>query len=194
MPTTNKKNKELYDDGILKKQTDNNIKYIIITTLQELINFIKKINSFINSEIIKCNINNIICDKLKYISILKMIYEIINDPIKIMSKTKLNIRSDEYTDKGYYYIKNLNISIQYRDTNTNLLEIINQCIENNISISMEIKLNNSASVVKLLFNKLIVEDKPIIKLSNTKNIKETIKEIKKYNIINKIKNIIKIVK
>ena len=98
----------------LSKDLDKNI---TINTLQDLIDFIKKINTFINSEIIKCIINNINCDKLKYRTILNMIYEIINDPIKIMSKTKLNIKSNEHTDKGYYYIKNLCIIITYIFTN-----------------------------------------------------------------------------
>jgi len=79
-----------------------------------------------------------------------MIYEIINDPIKIMSRTKLNIKLIEDKEKGFYYIEKLGISIQGCDSNKCLLEIINQCIENNIMISMEIKLINS--VVKLSFN------------------------------------------
>ena len=125
-------------------------KNITINTLQDLIDFIKKINTFINSEIIKCIINNINCDKLKYRTILNIIYEIINDPIKIMSRTKLNIKLIEDKEKGFYYIEKLGISIQGCDSNKCLLEIINQCIENNIMISMEIKLINS--VVKLSFN------------------------------------------
>ena len=131
----------------LSKDSDKNI---TINTLQDLIDFIKKINTFINSEIIKCIINNINCDKLKYRTILNMIYEIINDPIKIMSRTKLNIKLIEDKEKGFYYIKKLGISVQGCDSNKCLLEIINQCIENNIMISMEIKLINS--VVKLSFN------------------------------------------
>ena len=42
---------------------------VIIITLQDLIDYIKK-NTFIKSEIIKCIISNINCDKLKYITIL----------------------------------------------------------------------------------------------------------------------------
>ena len=67
-----------------------------------------------------------------------------------MSKTKLNIKLIEDKEKGFYYIEKLGISVQGCDSNKCLLEIINQCIENNIMISMEIKLINS--VVKLSFN------------------------------------------
>ena len=125
--------KEISDGVILIKQTNKITKNITINTLQDLIDFIKKYG-FIKSEIIKCIISNINCDKLKYRTILNMIYESINDPIKIMSKTKLNIKLIEEKEKGFYYIEKLGISIQGCDSNKCLLEIINQCIENNIMI------------------------------------------------------------
>ena len=46
-----------------------------------------------------------------------MIYESINDPIKIMSKTKLNIKLIEDKKKGFYYIEKLGISIQGSENN-----------------------------------------------------------------------------
>jgi hypothetical protein len=109
-----------------------------------------------------------------------------------MCITILNIKLNEYKDKGFYYIKKLDISVQGPDTNKCLLEIINQCIVNNIVILMEIKLNDN-SIVKLSFNdELIYLDKPIIKSKDTKDrIKDVMKEIKNTNTKNKIKELIK---
>ena len=78
--------------------------------------------------------------KNKYKSTLYNIYNLINDKIKIIKNTKLNIIALKKVDNGFYYSDNLGISVQGADSNKCLLEIITQCIENKIKLYMKIKL------------------------------------------------------
>jgi len=92
------------------------------------------------SIIYECLIDNKEFNKLKYKLILEQIYKIINDGTKIIKNTRLHIKTINKEDNGFYYLNNIGISIQGVDSNKSLLEIINQCIENKIKISMKIKL------------------------------------------------------
>ena len=100
--------------------------------------YIKEYN-FKKSIIQECKINNIEFTKLKYKSILEQIYKLINDGTKIIKNTKLNIKTIQKEDEGFYYLDNIGISIQGVDSNKCLLEIINQCIENEFELQMKIK-------------------------------------------------------
>ena len=113
-------------------------KNIILTDIKDLINY-----NFNNSLIIDCSINNIKILKLKYKLILNYIYHIINCGSTIIKNTKINIKTIEINDKGFYYLNKLGISIQGTESNKCLLEIINQCIHNNIQLHMKIKLINN---------------------------------------------------
>jgi len=115
------------------------IKCITITKLED----ITSDYNFNFSNILNCNINNINITKLKYKTICKYIYNIINDGSIIIKKTKLNIKTIIKTDNGFIYYSNLGISVQGADCNSCIKEIINQCIENNITIKMEIKTKNN---------------------------------------------------
>ena len=97
---------------------------------------------FKKSIIIDCIINDISCNILKYRPILIYIYDIINNGTEIIKNTKLNIKTIKKKDEGYYYLENIGISIQGVDSNKCLLEIINQCIKNEINIKLKIKLIN----------------------------------------------------
>jgi hypothetical protein len=110
-----------------------------------IINNLDNLNmfNFCNSQITYCKINNDNHEIYKYKSILNKIYEIIDDGSKIIKNTCLNIKTIGCTDKGFYYLKKLGISIQGVDANKCLYEIINQCIENNINLKINIKLNNN---------------------------------------------------
>jgi len=94
-----------------------------------LIDDIKKYD-FTHSTINDCIVGNKKLDKLKYKSILKHVYDIINDGAQIIKHTKLNIKTIEKRDTGYYYLSSLGISVQGVDSNVSLMEIINQCIIN----------------------------------------------------------------
>jgi len=84
--------------------------------------------------------------KLKYKSILEQIYEYIDDGTKIIKNTKLNIKTIKKEDDGFYYLDNIGISVQGVDSNKCLFEIINQCKEYKINLSMKIKLFDETTI------------------------------------------------
>ncbi len=129
---------------LLKKKIE---KDIIISNLKDL-----KKYDFTKSIISDCIINDIKINTLKYKPILEKIYNLINNGVSIIKKTKLNIKTIKKTNDGFYYLKNIGISVQSTSSNQSITEIINQCIENNINISMKIKLNsyiNNCNSVKI---------------------------------------------
>ena len=146
------------DDILLKKIIIDSTNYTIINKdngdklLKKITNVnitdIKNIKDydFKRSIIIECSINNKEFNKLKYKSILEEIYKQINDGTKIIKNTKLNIKTLRKEDEGFYYLENIGISIQGVESNKCLFEIINQCIENEIELTMKIKLLNETTI------------------------------------------------
>ena len=114
------------------------INNINITDIKDIKNY-----DFKKSIIQITKINNEDFNKLKYKLILEQIYKLIKDGVKIIKNTKLNIKTIKKEDEGFYYLDNIGISIQGVDSNKCLLEIINQCLENQIKLSMKIKLINN---------------------------------------------------
>ena len=123
-------------DLLLKKLT-----HVNITDLTDIKNY-----DFKKSIIIECLLDNKEINKLKYKSILEQIYKLINDGTKIIKHTKLNIKTIKKEDEGFYYLDYLGISIQCVDSNKCLLEIISQCIENEIELYMNIKLIDEITI------------------------------------------------
>ncbi len=123
-------------DKLLKKITNINI-----TSINDIKNYDLK-----KSIIYECLINNKEFNKLKYKSIIQQIYKIINDGTKIIKNTKLNIKTIKKEDEGFYYLDNIGISVQGAESNKCVCEIINQCIENEIKLSMKIKLINDITI------------------------------------------------
>lgn len=122
---------------------------LLLTPIKtELINNLSQINNydFKKSNIIECNINNVTIQKLKYKSILEHIYELIGDGTAIIKNTKLNIKTLQKTDNGFYYLNSLGISVQGVDSNKCIYEIIHQSIENEFELYMKIILNSSVTV------------------------------------------------
>lgn len=143
-------------DILLKSQTININNYTVIHNdngdilLQKNILYIHNISelkdfNFTKSKILKCiiNINESINTKLKYKSILNFIYNKINDGCTIIKNSQLNIKTIKKQNEGFYYYENLGISVQSVDSNKCIIEILNQCIKNNIQITMEILLENN---------------------------------------------------
>ena len=122
------------DNGnvLMKKITSINI-----TSFNELKNY-----DFKKSTIVSCKVNDNVIEKLKYKTVLEHVYGLINDGSKIIKNTKLNIKTVKKQDDGFYYLDDIGISIQGVESNKCLCEIVNQCIENEISIVMKIKLSN----------------------------------------------------
>ncbi len=123
-------------DKLLKKNT-----HINITDIKDIKDY-----DFKKSSISECSIDNKEFNKLKYKSILEQIYRLINDGTKIIKNTKLNIKTIKKEDEGFYYLDNIGISVQGVDSNKCLVEIINQCIENEIELSMKIKLIDKITI------------------------------------------------
>jgi hypothetical protein len=140
-------------DILLEKLILDNINYTI-TNLDNGDKLLKKIThiniidvkNIKKSIILECLIDNKELNKLKYKLILEQIYKIINDGSKIIKNTKLNIKTIKKEDEGFYYLDTLGISVQGVDSNKCILEIINQCIENEIDLFMKIKLINDITV------------------------------------------------
>lgn len=107
-------------------------------------------NTFTNSKIIKCFINGIEFNKLKYNSIIYHLYYLINNTKKIKPHSLLKIIDGEKNINGYKYIKNLDISIQGNDSNKCIKEIYNQASKNNINIVISIQFHNK-KIVNYIF-------------------------------------------
>ena len=85
-----------------------------------------------------CHINDENITKLKYKSILEYVYSLINDGSRIIENTKLNIKTVEKIDEGFYYLAHLGINVQGIESNKCLSKIVNQCLINEINIIMQI--------------------------------------------------------
>ncbi|ARF12624.1 hypothetical protein Klosneuvirus_10_3 [Klosneuvirus KNV1] len=117
------------------------IKNVTVTNLQDIPKY-----DFKQSTITKCIINNTPHKKLKYKSILNTIYETINDGTTIIKHTKLNIKTINKTDEGFYYLDKLGISVQGVDANKSVYEIVNQCHNNNVILELVVKMVNGMNV------------------------------------------------
>ena len=100
----------------------------------------------VQSKILICKINGNNHDRLNYRNIMHKIYGIIGNRKKIKKTTQLNIEFGEYTEKGYKYIEDLDMSIQGTDAKLTLREIVNQCTTYKIKLEMKIMLNNAMLV------------------------------------------------
>jgi hypothetical protein len=118
------------------------IKKIIINKIDDLSDY-----DFCFSKILYCSINDELCDKNKYKSILNEIYLIIDNGTKIIINTSINISTIKRKDSGFYYISELGISVQGIDSNKCIYEILNQCYKNNIKLKMHIELKNKEIIM-----------------------------------------------
>ncbi len=117
-------------DILLKKN-----KTILIDDIDNLKGY-----DFKKSRIVECKINNIQLNKKKYRQIQTHVYHLVNDGTQIIKYTNLNIKTTKDEHSGFYYLKNLGISVQGVDSNKCILEIVNQCYKNNIDLSLKIKM------------------------------------------------------
>lgn len=148
------------DDILLQRVIIDNINYTIINKengdillkkndilLKKNIMDIKNYD-FAKSSILECFINNTKINKLKYSSVLRHIYYLINNGTKIIKYTKLNIKTLKKENEGFYYLHDIGISVQNVDSNKSILEIVNQCLENKIELLIKVKLSNK-SIIKI---------------------------------------------
>jgi len=117
------------------------------------INKIDELNkyNFDNSTIISVQINSVNLDISQYINLLGNIYTHINDGTKIIKNSVLDIKTIEIDNKNYIYLSKIGISVKKDRPKNILIELMNQCIRNNINIVVEIKLiDNSIIIIKNL--------------------------------------------
>ncbi len=98
------------------------------------------------SNILKCKINNIKIEKLKYRPILIHIYKYMLDNMKIndmMKKISFNMKREKmYGDNGYTWDDDIGMSMQSKDANLTLREIIDMIQLNGLKFKIMIKLEN----------------------------------------------------
>ena len=96
------------------------------------------------SSILECIINDEHLEKtkIKYIDILIHIYK--SMPINIiLQNTTFNFKFDKiFGDKGYHWHDDINMSIQNKDANSTIKEIINMIKINNYTFYIKIKLSS----------------------------------------------------
>jgi hypothetical protein len=145
---------KLENGDILLKKIDIDVNLYIIQKQKDDILLKKKKNEkiydicdldnydFKKSTILKCTLNDEEIEKNKYKAILEKVYNTIDNGVKIIKNTKLNIKTIKKEDDGFYYLENIGISVQGVESNKCLNEIIYQCIMNEIDIKMQIELLN----------------------------------------------------
>lgn len=103
------------------------------------------------STITNCIINGNTTTKDNYSSILREIYLMIGSGTKIILDTNFKIgngiETGDRRDFHYNYIPELSISIRYCNANTTTKEILNQCLKNNITIEIEVTLQDGSNII-----------------------------------------------
>lgn len=97
---------------------------------------------FSNSTILFCEVEKRCLIKNRYKSVLNYIYELIDDGVKIIRNSILNIKTTKRNDSGFTYNEKLGISVQGVDSNKCIYEIMKQCICNDIKLDIKIELAN----------------------------------------------------
>lgn len=111
-------------------------------------------NNLINSKILKCIIKNdkrvISENDNKYFKILKNVWKSI-DIEQILDHTTFNIKkTNEDGINGFNWFDDLNLSVQPKDANGTMKEIIKMIQISNYSLDMSIKLE-SGKIINILF-------------------------------------------
>jgi hypothetical protein len=117
---------------------------LILTPIYIIVNETELISKELNNSIIKDNNDDIISnDKNKWFPILRDIY-ISMAASTILQNTTFNIKlTNENGNKGYDWCHEINMSIQKKDANGTLKEIIKMIKINNYKIDIGIKLSSN---------------------------------------------------
>lgn len=107
--------------------------------------FLKKFK-FTDSTITKCKINNDIPIKLKYRPIMNTIYFLINNQQNIIDNKSINIVKGREEGRGFYYLDEIDISIQNVDATTAVIEIFKQCKYNKVDLDILIELKTNKKI------------------------------------------------
>jgi hypothetical protein len=69
---------------------------------------------------------------------------------RILQSTTFNMKLGIYNEKGYHWSKKLNLSVQNKDSNGCMIELLNMIHVNNLYINLKIKLKTN-KVVKFVY-------------------------------------------
>jgi hypothetical protein len=127
-------------DNVITINTD----YIIVTNPNSLGNY-----NFEGSTITSVNVNETVLAITSYSDLVTYIYTLINDGPKIISNTRLVVKTIEIVDPNYIYLNTIGIGYETDTTNNYIFEISNQSIINQIKINMNITLSNG-TVINIL--------------------------------------------
>jgi len=120
---------------------------LILTPKQTYIteNELMETNLLSKSDILKCVVNNgedIISNKSKYLSILVDIWKSMPTQ-KILQTTTFNMKlTDELGLNGYKWCKSIHMSIQHKNAQHTMKEILHMLKVNNYSVKISIKLES----------------------------------------------------
>lgn len=117
---------------------------IIIKTIEQLKDY-----NCINSKILSVKINNTKYSIKRFTNVLVKVYKIIDDGVKIIKKSKLNLSTKNLNNDDYRYIEEVGISFQKVSINKCILELFTQCIENSVDIELKIEFLDSKKMICL---------------------------------------------
>ena len=136
IPNINNYTQEIIDNVLILIPIYNYISYeeLLLKTLT---------HSRIINCIVKDNDDEIICNSPKsYFKILIDIYKSLSASF-ILQNTTFNIKlTNENGNKGYNFYPDINLSIQLKDADGTIKEIINMCKLNNYKLDIDIKLQS----------------------------------------------------
>jgi hypothetical protein len=127
-------------DNVITINTD----YIIVTNPNSLGNY-----NFEGSTITSVNVNDTVLAITNYSDLVTYIYILINDGPKIISNTRLVVKTIEIVDPNYIYLNTIGIGYETNTSNNYIFEISNQSIINQIKLNLYITLSNG-TVINIL--------------------------------------------
>jgi hypothetical protein len=126
-----------YNNSLILKKKQKHTEPINIDELLEKYDFT-------SSDILEVVIDNKKLEITKYFSLLKYIYNLIDNKKLILDNTIMNIKTGNLDkQKGFRYIEKHNISVQRTANNRTIKEILNMCNICNICKKIKIQLSNN---------------------------------------------------
>jgi hypothetical protein len=77
-------------------------------------------------------------------TLYEIAHEYVNDGAQIIKHSILNIKTTEYTEKGFKWYPDLGISVQGVSADKSLLETVTQCQKNDISLELNVIVQSRA--------------------------------------------------
>jgi hypothetical protein len=128
-------------DNVITINTD----YIIVTNPNSLGKY-----NFTGSTITSVNVNETVVAITSYSDLVTYIYTLINDGPRIITNSKLTVKTIDIADPNYIYLSAIGVGYQTDTENNYIFEVGNQSIINQIKINMNIRLSNGTVINMLI--------------------------------------------